>query len=341
MKFSSLICVAALQIIFLLGFDNALLAQTQRWKDTGISHHAVVTLNVNVQRLAETIKETEAIGQLQALLETRGLDVTEIDQFRGVILQDPQLKPGADDSSHIQLTFLNARKFDGESVGKMSRYKLNAGTIGGSPAFLGDPQRTGAWGAMVVDDRTLNFGVTRMLKSIAASKKTPINPAHDLAAVSKQDVDFCFTLSDGEKIGAVFANAWRTNQFADLFATIDTGLVTFNGQSDTQLVATLTANDEADAEKLSAALKDLIAPAVAMLKQQRAQYDRMIEDFKSSDQTKRMLPMAEGPRQVVVDAMEGLKALRITREKAVVTVTGSGPSLKKLLVSLAGMILGT
>jgi hypothetical protein len=300
----------------------------------------VATLNLNVTRLCQTYKGSEVVEKVEKMLKDRQLKLAEIDQFQGVILNDPQLGLGADNSSHTQLTLLQPAEFDAAAAGKHSRYKLHSEKIEKWNAFLGDPQRKGSWGAIVANDRTLVYGVTRMLKSIVASQTMELAEEHQLARLRKLDVDICITLSGGDSIHDVFVDAWRTNQFKYLFSLVDHGLLYFDGQAETQLVAEIFANSEASAKDLESSLNDLIESSTATLKDQLETYDRMIENFKAMPNSERMMKMVAGPRAAADIATQALAAIKISSEGVIVRITGAGESIKALPETLIGMIAG-
>ena len=168
MKFSLLLCVS---IAGAFVFPSSLFAQSDQWESSLISHHAVATVNVNVPRMLQTYKDSEVFEKLKTGFAERDLDLLKIDQFQDVFVSDPQLEKGADDSHHTQLTFIEATDFNAELVGKYSGYKLHPEKIESWSAYVGDPEKTGAWGGLSVNDRTLIYGVTRMLKSVVASQE--------------------------------------------------------------------------------------------------------------------------------------------------------------------------
>ena len=321
-----------------IALQSSLWAQSEKWENSLISHNALATLNLNVSRLCQTYKDSEVVEKVENMLKDRQLNLAEIDQFQGVILSDAQLGLGADNSSHTQLTFLEATDFDAETVGKHTRYKLHPEKIKTWDAFLGDPKREGNWGAIAANDRTLVYGVTRMLKSIVASQDLTIPKEHGLSNLRKQDVDICITLSGGDKIHDVFEDAWRTDQFRFLFSLVDHGLIYFDGQAETQLVAELFADSETSAEDLESALKDLIKPTVARFRKQMERYDRMIESFKAMPNPDRMLEMVAGPRAATKTTIKALTALKISRDGVIVQITGADESIKALPETLIGMI---
>lgn len=325
---------------WLVLLQSSLWAQSEQWEASLISHHAVATLNLNVARLSKTYKGSEAVAQLEDMLEDRELKLADIDQFQAVILSDPELGLGADDSSHTQLTFLEPTKFDATTVGIYSRYKLEPEKIEAWDAFLGDPQRQGSWGAIAASDRTLVYGVRRMLESIVASQTKELAKEHHLAKLRKQDVDICITLSGGDRIHDVVVDAWRTNQFKFLFSLVDNGLLYFDGQAETQLVAELFTNSETSSKDLESSLQDLSQSAIAMLEKQLETYERMTEDFKARPNSDRMLEMVAGPRAVAANTIKAVAALKISRDGVIVRITGADDSIKALPETLIAMIAG-
>ena len=191
------------------------MAQSEKWENSLISHHAMATLNLNVSRLCQTYKDSDVVEKVENMLKDRQLNLAKIDQFQAVILNDPKLGLGADNSSHTQLTFLEPTEFDATTVGKYSRYKLHSDKIETWNAFLGDPKREGNWGAIAANDRTLVYGVTRMLESIVDSQNLELSKEHSLANLRKQDVDICITLSGGDKIHDIFVCLLYTSDAAD------------------------------------------------------------------------------------------------------------------------------
>lgn len=315
--------------------------QSDHWEDTLISHHVVVSINLNVGRLSQTFEETEAYENVADVIRSRHkIELADIDQFQGFILRDPALGLGADDNSHTQLTFLNPRKFDAESTGALTRYSLHEEQLGGHTAFLGKPDRKGVWGGIPVSKRTVVFGVRRMLKSIVNSQEVQQADTHNLSELRKQDVDICITFSGGKPIAEVFEDAWRTDQFAPTFELFESGLIYFDSQGETKLSATINAVDEESAVKLEKELATVRGMLQNLINFQLTNIDRQIEALKKRE-NKSILEEVQKMQANIVLAKQCLESIEVSQEGAVLKLESKEEEISRLPEVLAMILIGS
>ena len=243
-------------------------AQSKSWEDSLVSPHTIFSMNFNVPRICDGLKNKEILGRFEKQIRNRHqIELSEIEQFQLFISNPPNQKNNADDTFNTNLTFRQAKKHDAQAVGKMSGYTLTATKIGEYDAFVGIPNNSGVWGAVIVNDRTLLFAVRRKMDSILESKDLDRPVEHKLEHLRMADVDACLTLSGGDRTKAVFEQAWGQNYFSELFGMYQKGLFYLDTQSETPLAAEVTVKDSASAEKLKRKLEEVIEVTKGHLKE--------------------------------------------------------------------------
>lgn len=237
--------------------QNLAVAQSNSWDDAFVSPHTILTVNLNASRAIKSVKSGEIRDKIQGLIKKKtGLELFEIDRFQFSISNPPNIK-NADDTFYTQLTLAEPREFNAESVGRMSGYKLTKTNMGGQVAFIGAPERAGAWGGMVINERTLLFAVKRKMDALVRTQKLEKPAEHKLKTLRAVDADICITLSGGDKTNSIFKSAWNSNHLAKLFSLYQSGLIYLDSQSDQPLVVELTCNDQANTGKLKLEIKRL------------------------------------------------------------------------------------
>ena len=242
-------------------------AQSEGFEDSLVSPHTVMSVSINVARVYDSLKNKEFRTKFEKeIQEQHGVALSEVDQFQFFIGNPPKQK-SADDTFNTKLTFREAKKFDAESVGKMSGYKLTEEKVGERVAFVGNPKREGSWGAMVISDRTLLFAVRRKMDALIESQKLKRPAEHKLDQLPKVDADLYLTLSGGDKTKEVFEEAWGKNYFSELIGMYQTGLVHLDTQSSTPLTIDLTTKDKDAAVKLKGKLEEAVETTTGHLKE--------------------------------------------------------------------------
>lgn len=258
--------------------------QSDSWEGRLISRHVVGTLNLNVGRMCETFEGSEALVKMSKYLEQRkGLDINKVDQFQAFFVRDPRLELGADDNSHTQLTMKAKSDFDAEAVGKLSGYSLAESKLGERTAFLSTRKRNrsrGVWEAILVSDRSLIFGVNRMLNSIIDSQELDFPQEHQVQDLRKDDVDCCVTLSGGKEIAEIFTDVMMTDEYTATFDLFDRGLIYFDGQSESALVGEFHSASEEAAKQLEVEIKKLVQLGQESIEQIRPQLERQLKSMK-------------------------------------------------------------
>lgn len=302
-----------------------------------MSRHAVATINLNVSRLSETFKDSKSLEKMKEFLSQRKkIELSQIDHFQAIICRDPKLDLGADDSTHTQITYLDAQKFDAATIGEQSGYRLTESKIGQWKAYLGRKDREGSWGAIPVNDRTLVFGVTRMLESIVESQKMEFPAAHKLDELQKSNVDFCITVSGGKPIAEVFANSWGTDQYSSTFELLDRGLIYFDAQSEKALVGVFHATDEQAAIQLETEIAKLVELGHSAIKFFRSPMEKQLESMKEKN-SEHLQSMA-GEIQPLLDLLDEtaktLDSLEISRDGSQITLVSRETENLKAIMNL-------
>jgi len=198
----------AFYVFFICVWPGATFGQIEKWENSLASRHVIATINLNVSRLCETYQGSDVLEDKKSyFLNQKKLNLDDVDQFQAIMCLDPALGFGADDNSHTQLSFLRATKLDAQVIGELSSYRVTEVKIGSWKAFVGRKKNEGSWGAIPVNDRSLVFGVTRMLESIVESQEMVVPDAHKIEELRK-DVEICITISGGKRTAKMFENAW-------------------------------------------------------------------------------------------------------------------------------------
>ena len=324
-----LACVALLTV----SSPSVLLGQSDKWQETLVNPHTVLSVNFNVARMYDGLTGSEKLTKLESVIKKRyGIVLSEVDQFREILSNTPELGLGADETHNTQLTFRKAKQFDAKSVGKMSGYRLVEEKLGKRVAYQAKNDNRGAWGAIAVDDRTLLFAVRRKMSSILKSQELKPAAIHVLSELRKSDIDVCVTFSGGEKSKALFEKAWRTTEYSELFDLYKSGRVLVDSKSKTPLSAIIMARDEETAEKLKAKLQEVAAKGLAFSRDLKEQFDRNFPKTDVGDDDGVREPYA-----IVADLIPVLETLNFSVDGAKVKVTSSEVVLQdapKIMASL-------
>jgi len=315
-------------------------AQSDRWENSLVSPQTVMSMNFNVARLNDNFKNEESRSRFETYVQNRHrIKLSEIDQFQAFISSPQKQKHNADDTFNTKLTFLETTAFDAKTVGGMSRYSLTKSQLGERVAFVGRPDRSGSWGAIVVSDRTLLFAVKRKMDSIIESQKLETPVEHELEGLRKKDVDMCLTLSGGDQVRAIFEESWGTNYFSELFGMYQKGLVYLDTQSTTPLTAELTSKDEKSVRELKGKLEKMLDFAKGFLKTQQSMYERMQKQMKELNWSESYKKRANTMRNSTVQLSAILSSLELVVDGSILRISSKDKAAHQLPEMLVEFML--
>lgn len=322
-------------------FPFGLRAQSESWDDSGLSRHAVVTINVNVPRLLESNRENLLLEKFtQYWLARRHLELNKLDQVQMVFSNDPELELGPDSSSNLKLVFAEPIEPDADMAGSLSGYKshLASSDYKGNEIFVGE--FSGYWGGMQSSDQALVIAVPRVLKSIIDSQGMGMSPAHDVAGLKKNDVDLCMTLSGGKSAQEFARIVFGTDHLAKALELTASGVVYLDTRSDRPLTATFQPTNGVKARELANELSSLIKSTRGLLGEHIKHIQEEFKEVAESMFDNAQLPWREQEIEAIQFAINLLESLDVTVENDTVVVRATtGEFVRELPTRLANWYL--
>ena len=312
------------------------------WAKVLHSDDDVLVIRINAAKLYADRKDVPVVKKFEAWLKgDKKLEFSEIDEAQFIIGTEEGLKIGADDTSHNQLTFAKPQTFTAESVGELSGYQLTKQELESKTVFLGKPEREGNWGAALIDDRTLVFGVTRKLEKLLEPKEAETK-AEAEEKLRKADVDFCISFSGGETAKKIFEHAWYTDFFSKSFSLFEDGVLYFDNRSTTPIECEINSKDSESAVELKKQFESYIDFAKKQITDKRDHQLRVMSRFKPTkpeDQAKLAAEIAKVNRstQGYEAILDGIQ-IEVNEKK--LSLRCEGEAAKQLPQILGSILLG-